>query len=142
MKRIIYPIFALLMVFSVSDAQSQCNPEEHTNTCIPKLSTGFNFLKSYKVDGQGGNKDKVEYSYVFTKGTQYMINVCGPGGNTDGIVINLYDSQRNKVGTSLHDGQALAAFVYPCSTTGIYYIAYTFDGSTSYCGGSALGFKR
>jgi hypothetical protein len=36
----------------------------------------------------------------------------------------------------------ISAIAYPCNTTGIYYIQYTFDGSTQNCGGSALGFKR
>lgn len=142
MKNLTYFVVAVLFFFAASEVNAQCNPDTHTNACIPKLSQGFNFLKSYKVDGQGGNKTKVEYSYVFTKGTQYMLNVCGPGGSNDGIIINLYDSKRNLVGSSVHNGQQLAAFVYPCSTTGIYYITYTFDGSNEFCGGSALGFKR
>jgi hypothetical protein len=122
--------------------RAQCDPDQHTNACIPKLSTGFNFLKSYKIDGEGGGKEKVEYSYVFTKGTQYMINLCSGGEVPDGIVINLFDAQRNKVASSKINGQFIAAINYPCNTTGIYYIQYTFDTSTQYCGGSALGFKR
>ncbi len=122
--------------------QAQCNPEPFTSGCIPKLASGFNFLKSYKIDGQGGAKTKVEYSYVFTKGTQYMINVCATGETTDGIVISLYDSNRNKLVSSKINDQYISAIAYPCNTTGIYYIQYTFDESNQFCGGSALGFKR
>lgn len=142
MKKIIYSAFALVILCSVSDTRAQCDPEKYSNTCIPKLSDGFNFLKSYKVDGQGGSREKVEYSYVLTSGTQYMINVCAEGTNTDGIVVSLYDSRRKKVGSNVHNGEKLSAFIYPCNTTGIYYITYTFEGSTNFCGGSALGFKR
>lgn len=120
----------------------QCDAEALSSACIPKLAGGFNFLKSYKIDGAGGAKDKVEYSYVFTKGTQYMINLCTSGANTDGIVVSLYDSNRNKVASSKVNGQFISAIAYPCNATGIYYIQYTFDGSATYCGGSALGFKR
>ena len=142
MKRIVYFSFALILSLAITNVQGQCDPQTHTDNCIPKLASGFNFLKSYKVDGQGGSKDKVEYSYVFASGTQYMINVCAPGESSDGIVVSLYDSKRNKVGSSVHNGEKLSAFIYPCNTTGIYYITYTFGGSASYCGGSALGFKR
>ncbi len=121
---------------------SQCNPDNFANACIPKLASGFNFLKSYKVDGEGGSKDKVEYSYVFTKGTQYMINLCANGATTDGIIVSLFDSGRNKVASSKINGQFISAIAYPCNATGIYYIQYTFDGSNGKCGGSALGFKR
>jgi len=136
--------FFVLSVFllSTSDVSAQCNAEDLSNQCIPKLSSGFNFLKSYKVDGAGGSKEKVEYSYVFTKGTQYMINICAPTQPTDGIIVSLYDSNRNKVASSKINGQYIAAIAYPCNATGIYYIQYTFDGSATYCGGSALGFKR
>ena len=132
---------ALLMVVNHT-SNAQCNPESLTENCIPKLADGFNYLKSYKINGDGGSKDKVEYSYVFTKGTQYMINLCAMGEQTDGIVVNLFDSNRNKVVSSKVDGQYISAIVYPCNNTGIYYIQYTFDNSKNYCGGSALGFKR
>jgi hypothetical protein len=139
MKKLLIFVFSLFL-FSTLDVIAQCNAETLSTSCIPKLATGFNFLKSYKIEK--GGKEFVEYSYVFTKGTQYMINICAGGTATDGIVVSLFDSNRNKVASSKYNGQFLTAMTYPCNTTGIYYIQYTFDGSTGYCGGSALGFKR
>ncbi|MBT1696312.1 hypothetical protein KK083_05460 [Fulvivirgaceae bacterium PWU4] len=139
MKKLLIFIFSV-SVFSALDVIAQCNAENLSTQCIPKLASGFNFLKSYKIEK--GGKEFVEYSYVFTKGTQYMINICSGGADTDGIVVSLFDSNRNKVASSKVNGQFISAIAYPCNTTGIYYIQYTFDGSTSYCGGSALGFKR
>lgn len=137
--------FVILLLFSSFTSYQligQCNADNFSNACIPKLGDGFNFLKSYKIDGEGGAKDKVEYSYVFTKGTQYMINLCANGAATDGIVVSLFDSNRNKVASSKINGQFVSAIAYPCNATGIYYIQYTFDGAGGKCGGSALGFKR
>jgi hypothetical protein len=134
-------IVVTIFVLSCFESSAQCNADALSSECIPKLQTGFNFLKSYKIEK--GGKDYVEYSYVFTKGTQYMINICtGTAQGTDGIVVSLYDSNRNKVASSKINGQFISAIAYPCNTTGIYYIQYTFDGSAKYCGGSALGFKR
>jgi hypothetical protein len=138
-------VFLLLLISSVAVSSNEideqnCNADNLANDCIPKLASGFNFLKSYKVNGDA--KDKVEYSYVFTKGTQYMINVCANGTATDGIVVNLFDKERNKVASSKINGQFVSAIAYPCNATGIYYIQYTFDEPSSHCGGSALGFKR
>jgi hypothetical protein len=141
MKKLVFFVLSIFLL-SATETIAQCNAENLSNQCIPKLAGGFNFLKSYKVDGAGGTKEKVEYSYVFTKGTQYMINICAPSTPTDGIVVSLYDSNRNKVASSKINGQFISAIAYPCNATGIYYIQYTFDGSASYCGGSALGFKR
>jgi hypothetical protein len=139
MKKLFILVIAAVVV-SAMDVIGQCNADNLSTQCIPKLSAGFNFLKSYKIEK--GGKDYVEYSYVFTKGTQYMINICAAGQATDGIVVSLFDSNRNQVASSKINGQFISAIAYPCNTTGIYYIKYTFDGSTSYCGGSALGFKR
>src|SRR3954464_89150 len=115
-------IFIVICVFTLSTLEviEQCNSEALSNQCIPKLATGFNFLKSYKIEK--GGKEYVEYSYVFTKGTQYMINICSPGTSTDGIVVSLFDSNRNKVASSKINGQFISAIAYPCNTTGIYYI--------------------
>ena len=143
MKKIILSLSFLLSVcIGSSKLIGQCNSDNFSNACIPKLAGGFNFLKSYKIDGEGGSREKVEYSYVFTKGTQYMINICAAGQATDGIVVTLFDSGRQKVATSKIGNQFIAAIAYPCNATGIYYIQYTFDGASSHCGGSALGFKR
>ena len=133
---------ALMLVLTSQSTQAQCNADSYTSQCIPKLADGFNFLKSYKIDGRGGEKDKIEYSYVFTKGTQYMINICSPGETVDGIIINLFDSRRNRVATSSIDGQVASAIAFPCNATGIYYISYSFESSLQYCGGSALGFSK
>lgn len=143
MKKTIILLFMIVTTaFGSTGLNAECDADNLSNACIPKLSSGFNFLKSYKIDGDGGNKDKVEYSYVFTKGTQYMINLCAEGNSPDGLVVSLYDSKRNKVASSKVNDQFISAIAYPCNATGIYYIQYTFDGSATYCGGSALGFKR
>ncbi|MBS1488186.1 MAG: hypothetical protein JST43_11420 [Bacteroidetes bacterium] len=142
MKKITLSIFLISLIALSTPLASQCNSENFASACIPKLASGFNFLKSYKVDGEGGAKEKVEYSYVFTKGTQYMINLCASGTATDGIVVTIFDSGRNKVASSKINGQFISAIAYPCNATGIYYIQYTFDGAGGKCGGSALGFKR
>jgi hypothetical protein len=133
-------IILSLLLLSATNSMAQCNAEILSTQCIPKLATGFNFLKSYKVEKVG--KEYVEYSYVFTKGTQYMINICSPGQDASGIIVTLEDSDRNKVASSKVDGQYISAIAYPCNKTGIYYIRYTFDDAASNCGGSALGFKR
>jgi hypothetical protein len=143
MKKVLLAIsiFSLLAVVGTT-ASAQCDTEKYSNDCISKLQPGFTFLKSYAIDGQGGSKDKVEYSYVFTKGAQYQISICNPGSNTDGIVVKLFDSSRTQVASSYVQGSYLSGLTFPCNTTGIYYITFTFEGSSNYCGGSVLGFKR
>jgi hypothetical protein len=141
MKKIAFIVlFSSVLCLGASEIADPCNSDKLANDCIPKLSEGFNFLKSYKVDA--ASKDKVEYSYVFMKGTQYMINLCANGTPTDGLVVSILDKDRNKVASSKINGQTVTAINYPCNASGIYYIQYTFDEPSAHCGGSALGFKR
>jgi hypothetical protein len=142
MKKLIFVLGIIFTTAVTGNAFAQCDTEKHVNNCIPKLQSGFTFLKSYNIDGQNGAKDKVEYSYVFTKGAQYQIKICNDGEGTDGIVLTLYDSSRKQVASTKYQGSTLSALVFPCNVTGIYYITYTFEGSTNHCGGSVLGFKR
>ena len=143
MKKIIFAIsFLSLLTFVAPSTFAQCDADEFAEACIPKLKDGFNFVKSYSIDGEGGSKTKVEYSYVFAKGTQYFINICSGAEETDGIVVSLYDSTRKLVSTSDANGKLYSAIGYPCNATGIYYIQFTFKGSANHCGGAVLGFKR
>jgi len=121
-------------------AKSQCNPDEFTTQCISNLSEGFNFLKSYNIERKNVQERKIEYSYVFIKGTQYMISICSENKNR--IVVSLYDADKNKVASSKVNGEYASSIAFPCKSTSIYYINYTFDDSDEYCGGSVLSFRK
>lgn len=128
-----------VLLFFAYPSAAQCNADELSSTSIKKLADGFNFLKSYKVSGEG-NKEMVEYSYVFTKGTQYMVTLSDQN-DANSIVVTIFDSERRKVATNRVNGNILSGIAYPCNATGIYYLQYTFEGGPR-CGGSALGFRK
>ena len=139
---IILGISIIAFVFSTSPVNAQCGADAQANGCISTLQDGFTFLKTFKVDGHGGAKAKVEYSYVFSKDTQYFLNICNDGSGTDGIVVTMYDSKRQMISTNINNGKFYPGLIYPCNATGIYYITFTFQNSQNHCGGSVLGFKR
>ena len=133
----------LLLVSATSTVWGQCNVEEKLKVCAPTPGSGYTLIKSFEIDGLGGSKSEIKYSYVFTKGTQYLIKICAESENsTDGVVVTLYDKYRNEVATNLVDGVAISKISYPCTATGIYYITYSFVNSIHYCAGSTIGFKR
>ena len=140
MKKLIF--FIIFLSYSGVASYGQCDAASKMAKCAPSPESGYTLIKSFEVDGEGGSKSKIEYSYVFTKGTKYLINVCGGEETPDGVVVTLYDKYRNKVATNFVDGQVLKAIAYPCTATGIYYITYTFQESEQYCGASTIGFKR
>lgn len=141
MKKFIVAVTFFISVVHFQQGFAQCNTDELCNACISKLASGYSFLKTYKISGEE-DLAKVEYSYVFTKGTQYMLTLCEQTASANTIIMTVLDSKRNKVATNKINGAVVAAIAFPCNATGIYYIQYTFEGTTSRCGGSGLGFKR
>lgn len=140
MKKLSAIVTFLILIINFQPGFSQCNTDELCNTCISKLAPGYSFLKTYKINGEP-DLSKVEYSYVFTKGTQYMLTLCEQT-NANAITMSVFDSKRNKVASNKINGSVVAAIAFPCNATGIYYIQYTFEGTNTRCGGSGLGFKR
>jgi hypothetical protein len=144
MRKFFRKLIILGFLFFAIEIQvnAQCDFNNQSQDCISKVHDGFIYIKSFEVNGQNGKKEKIEYSYVMAKETQYYLNICTPGEDPDGIVITIYDAQRNPVSTNYADGKFYQAIIFQCNATGIYYISYTFNGSVNYCGGSILAFKK
>lgn len=119
---------------------AQCNSEELVNSSVSTIPAGYNFLKSYKIEGEP-DLEKIEFSYVLTKGTSYILTLKDRN-NSIGTVVTLFDTQRNKIASNKIGNQMVSALSFPCNATGIYYLQYTFDPGSNRCGGAALGFKR
>ncbi len=130
----------LLLIFHSAGAQSlslQNRPD-----CISQLLPGMNFIKNYKLDNSSDKRSKIEYSYVFTKGTTYNIHIChGESKNVKTPEIAIYDYNRNKVASNVSEGKTLNSILYQCSASGIFYLQYILDQSSPYYGESILSFS-
>lgn len=138
MKKIVFiPIATLLLVFLNSFAHAQCNTDPMVQKCSGKLGD-FTFLKVYKIDKPAG--EQVEFSYVFSGNTSYLISLCDDKGSDAGVEVSLYDSNRKLVSTNKLNGKIFPAITYNCKSTGIYYMTYSLADAS--CGVSVLGFKK
>ena len=124
------------------EASAQCNAELYNNKALRELPAGFTFVKSYRVDGRGGTRKKIEYTCVFSKDTDYRIVIQGKDGGAKGLIATLYDSRRNRLATNFSNNEFYEGWTYTCKATGIYYLSFTFKDSRSYCGAAVLGFQR
>ncbi|MFN8436965.1 MAG: hypothetical protein U0V72_04920 [Cytophagales bacterium] len=126
--------FTMLIISSLSVAQ--CPSDDLVKKVSTKLN-GFTFLKSFKIDKA---KEDVEYSYVFTSNTNYVISLGNTNGNDGNIEINLFDSSRKLVLSNKLKDKTFPVITYACKATGIYYMTYKMaDGA---CGVSVVGFKK
>ncbi|MEQ8517966.1 MAG: hypothetical protein RLN79_11790 [Cytophagales bacterium] len=128
-------------ILRVDDLKAQCNPGELAENCISQLDTNFHFLKSYELDGLNGEKEMIEHSYVLTRSTDYLINLCSDAETEMDVAIEIFDSNRKSVASSKTDSLLNSSLEFDCRVTGIYYLQYTFIDSQSHCGASAIGFK-
>lgn len=134
-------LYTQLLVFNV--AQAQCNPDAFVEEGLGFLkSKNFNFLKSYKIDGQGGMSKEIEFSYVFSTGTSYLIFVNNGRKNAEGIVITVEDADRQQIAKSFVGDTYVPAVQIVCNRTGIYYIRFSLLDRKNDCASAVLGFKR
>jgi len=136
-------IFSLLIVFGLlasSEAAAQCNTDAFVSASVSGMTPGYSLLKSYKIAGER-DLEKMEFSYVLTKGTQYMLNVKD-AATAPATIVTLYDGKRNKIATNKISGNTVPIIAFSCGATGIYYLQYTFEPTAERCAGSTLAFKR
>ena len=130
-----------IMIFS-NLSYGQCNTELYINKSIKSLRPGFQFSKSFRIDGKGGIRRRVQYTAVFSKDTNYMIKISGKDGAANGIIGTLSDSRNNKLVSSFYNNKFLDGWQYKCRSTGIYRLTFTFKDSEAFCGSAVLAFKR
>jgi hypothetical protein len=131
--------YALLLIIAfqgiLQTGFSQCKIDE----CVAKINDGYTFLKSYQMSKVG---DQLEYSYVLSKETNYLLVMCN-GGMSQNTIVTLYDSKRNEIASN-HDkssNKTFPAIAYQCKSTGIYYLRFSFVDKPECCV-SVLAFKR
>ena len=136
-------LFSALFLFSILNASNlyaQCNSADYTETCISSLDSAYNYIKSFPLDGQNGAAEFEEHSYVFTQDTEYLINWCSKSENGGGISLEVMDKNRTSLANSA-DQPGSSQLKFTCTSTGIYYLKYSFGEGGDSCGGSAMGFK-
>ncbi len=130
--------FLMFMSFS---AFSQCDSEVYAAQALKTLSSGFTFVRAYKIDGKEGTRKQIEYTCVMNKDNSYMMRVASKDGAANGIVVTLYDAQRTELAVNQFSNKGFNGWTFKCTASAIYYITFTFKDAPSFCGAGVLGFK-
>lgn len=137
-----YSLLIVFFMFFNFSAFSQCDTEVYTAQALKTLSSGFTFVKAYKIDGKEGTRKKIEYTCVMNKDNSYMMRVSSKdGGASNGIIVTLHDAQRNELAVNQFNNKSFNGWTFKCPSSGVYYITFSFKDSQSYCGAAVLGFK-
>lgn len=143
-NRLIMIIIVLMGVLLFPSAASgQCGTDEYLDKCASALGS-YNYIKSFTVDVKAKKKSSLEYSYVFSKGSKYMLIACNQNVIGGKMIMNLFDRNHNLVACTYDekDNKYYSDLVYPCSSTGVYYITFTFPEAKKGCGLCIIGFNK
>jgi len=132
--------FILALLLAVG-ATAQCNSDALAPACNSKLGA-FTFIKNYKIDPAKAVNNAQEFSYVFSKDTQYFISVCDGKNDNPKMEITLMDSNKKVLASNVEKGTYYPGIAYKCTTTGIYYMVFNVSAASEKCAVSALGFKK
>ncbi len=139
LRSLIVTLFFVSLSSTFSNAQ--CKADELAEMCISQLDSNYSFIKSYPLDNSLNDQRKIEYSYVLTKDTDYLIRLCTENDSLNSIVLNIFDQNRKNVASNMSDSILNTVMNFQSGLTGIYYLQFSAQDSSSFCAGSILGFK-
>lgn len=135
-------IFLWLLVASVPySVFGQCQTDEFLDNCASKLED-YTFIKAFNTDLQKAGSE--EFSYVFSKGSTYLIIICDQNIAGNRMVVNLFDRNRKLIASS-YNAKTKTYYpdlLYPCTATGVYYLEASIEGAKGGCGVTILGFMK
>lgn len=91
--RTAFPLLALLLVLNISLAQVACREADLARVCQTSLPEGFTFLKRFLSTGPQAQ----EFSYVFSKDTEYALSFCTPEGKPANIKLTVMDANHRPI---------------------------------------------
>ncbi len=133
---------ALLVNWWVIPAFAQCNADLFSEKSMRSISPGFMYEKSYRLDGKGGAKNKLEFTCILTKDTNYQFTMSTKDGGSENMTFNLLDSRRNVVATNYVNEKFFNTLTFRCKSTGLYFLSFTFADNSSFCGAAVMAFRR
>ena len=142
MKKYIVKFFLIAVILFIPKTQSgQCESDDFMDKCAGSLG-GFTFLKSFSYKSKTDNKKEI--SYLFSKGSGYVIVVCDQNKPGSKMIMSLYDRGHKFIASTYNKStkKHYPSINYPCSATGIYYIETQFESETDACGVSIIGFEK
>ncbi|MEM6297173.1 MAG: hypothetical protein AAF740_00620 [Bacteroidota bacterium] len=133
-------LLSAIFCFS-STSLAQCDAQKYTDLALADLPKDFNLVKTFRIDGKGGDRKRMEHSLILNSSTDYVIRLSSADGGSKGIIATLYDARHNKITSTKTDNGFLKGLTYSCNLAGRYYLVLSFEGSQKYCGAAVLGFK-
>jgi hypothetical protein len=136
-------ILLVMSSFVPVSLSAQCDTDTMLDNCAANLGT-FNYIKSFSVTAKTRKKAISDFSYVFSKGSTYMLILCDENVTKGEMELSLYDRQHKLIASTYDEKNSVrfSNLLYTCSATGVYYIKTSLNGTKGECAMVVLGFKN
>jgi hypothetical protein len=137
MKRV--GVICLIAMLMFSFTGSECDLEIAKNNGVKGFDAGYSYLKFFTIQTK-----KQECSFIFSRGTEYLLTTGLSDGAASNLEIQLFDKSKKLICSNYNKKKGtFAKVLYPCTSTGVHYISYIdHSKNSSVCGAGVIGFKR
>lgn len=134
------------LLVGVSEAEARCNQEKMTKTLTKLMESrapGLAFMRSYRLDGRGGDDLVIGRTEILSRGETYRIDLATTKKmKAKGLKVFLVSQTSGRtVATSFERGTYKKALEYEVTATGRYLLRFQFDRKarkSGYCGAAVL----
>lgn len=135
----------LVAVFMASVASAQCN-EQLVNKCYPTID-GYTYLKDFKFRlkeaSEANPKPTAKFQLILSKDTKYLLTACNAEEYPGKVIYQLFDASGLLASSyNPQTGKHYESVEFVCKKSGLYYLAYTFEGNKKGCAIGMVAFQR
>ena len=134
-------VIGFALFFSSLKVNAQCAAKDFEKSNILRLSKNFDHKHTFVLD-KADATGEISSSFIFNKGTLYMMNVSNYRGEEKNIIVELYDQNGKLVATNYNKTtRRFWPLGYVCKESGVHKIKFKFIDTDRYCGICVLGAK-
>ena len=135
-------LFSLLFIFAFGSVgvYGQCDQDALLKQALAQMGDG-QYIKDFSVTMEEGGKTEQKFSVILNSRSQYKFNVVNGSGNSEEVLMQLYDGDKLLV-TNKVDGKMYPAFGFICRSSKVYSLVFSVPGGGNGCARAVLSLQK
>ncbi|MCI5056093.1 MAG: hypothetical protein MRY83_08295 [Flavobacteriales bacterium] len=141
-------VLQIAVLLIVTGVQAQCDKSGVLGLYSQCTGVSDNYTLTKSLDFNNSmfkyGGEQLEYKYMFTKGSTYLISICPDDMGHDNLVVEVYNRNKNLVASSFvkSRNKFYKKIFFPCSASGSYYLRYYYKNKKPSCAVSVVAVKN
>lgn len=133
-------LFSILFIFALGSSAlyGQCDQDALLKQALSQMGDG-QYIKDFTVDLSNGGEKK--FSVILNSRSQYKFNVVNGDGNSEKVLMQLYDGDKLLV-TNKAEGKFYPAFGFICRSTKVYSLVFSVPEGSRGCARAVLSLQK